>query len=147
MRIAAVVVTFNPTGEHVSNIEELGRQFEKVIIVDNSTVNGNHSSHFSDNSLFEVINLGGNFGIGRALNEGMSKASFEYDFCVTFDQDSRPEADFLSRMKKKLKKLDSRTALLAPNFFDRNSKTYATFTLFQNGSFKILMQCQMLKNC
>jgi rhamnosyltransferase len=129
VKISAVVVTYNPVSEHLENIFRLGSQFDKVYVVDNSTEKTDLLTKLLHNSKFELINLNGNLGIAKALNVGLSKACLEYDYCVTFDQDSKLKVDFSSEMKKRLNYVDSNTAILAPNFFDRNSKSYATFSL------------------
>lgn len=95
----AIVVTYNPNEDFLSNVHQALRQFDRVIIVDN------HSSEdalklietFKDSPQVNLIFNSKNLGIAKALNQGFEKAIFlGYKWIATFDQDSYVSDGFLN---------------------------------------------------
>lgn len=131
MNISATVVTYNPNHDHIENIKKIALQFEKVFVVDNSEKYNEFINYLNVDNVF-VIKNNTNLGIAAALNFGLKMAKDEgFEFCATFDQDSTIDNDFRNKMEAKLIEcldLDEFTVILAPNFFDRNSKSYAMFS-------------------
>lgn len=117
MNIASVVILYNPTDENIKNIS---RQYDsdKLFVVNNG--------ESLINNKFNIINNKNKGGIAGGLNVGIKKA-FEsgFDFVFTFDQDSILPANFFHSMEKFITNNDAE--LVCPNFFDVNSKTFATF--------------------
>lgn len=131
MKISATVVTYNPNFEHVSNIMKISSQFDKVYVVDNSEKRKDILD-FKDSENISLIENGKNLGIANALNFGLNQ-SFQdgFDICATFDQDSTIDDNFRASMEEKAVQCiekDSSTIIVAPNFFDRNSKSFAMFS-------------------
>ena len=86
MKIAGVVVLYNPTEDVLDNIESYLCDIDRLYIIDNSIES--HQNMFKDSKI-TYIPLMQNKGIAYALNEGAKHAiedSFEY--LLTLDQDS-----------------------------------------------------------
>jgi rhamnosyltransferase len=127
IKIAAVVVLYNPDNSVFDNIQSYAYQVDKLIVVDNSTsYNLKLITRLRDTFFnVEYINNDGNLGIATALNIGCLKAiEYEFEWVLTMDQDSR----FLNfeHYKRCLYSLDNtdNVALLAGNTM-WNSKDYS----------------------
>ena len=81
-----------------------------------------------------------NYGLSTALNIGLQLAGKEkYENIFLLDQDSRPFENFFKEMLKFKEEIDiliSNCALYVPNFYDRNSKTFAKFPSLTRFSLK-----------
>lgn len=106
MRIAAVVVWYNPEKEDVLNIGSYESEVEEVIIVDNSTnKNIDVVDAISKYKKVNYIDMKGNVGLAKALNIGCQKAYDDgCDFVLTMDQDAYFEKNSVNFMKEKLSK-------------------------------------------
>ena len=101
--ICCLIITFNPDDNLLKLVNILLGQINKVIIVDN------HSDNF-EMSLFSelvcedkvfIINNEENFGIAKALNQGIDYAeSNRYKWVLTFDQDSKPYSNIIDTLAK-----------------------------------------------
>ncbi|EMY76225.1 glycosyltransferase, group 2 family protein [Leptospira weilii serovar Ranarum str. ICFT] len=133
----AVIVTYNPNfSTTLKNIGNLNSNGVPVLIVDNHSKNVSEirSSTGKQNILMEN---GGNFGLGTALNQGIEYAQINrYSHVWLFDQDSLLESSgirvFLQRVKEyEVKENDTRRiegyksendtgkiASFGPNIFD-----------------------------
>lgn len=100
LRIAAVVVLFNPDKHVAENIYSYIDNVEQLYIVDNSEhYNSSLVDEFKVNSKVQYIDNGGNLGIARALNIGCAKAFQDgYNWLLTMDQDSKITGSMLPRM-------------------------------------------------
>jgi rhamnosyltransferase len=132
-----IVVTYFPDNEALSNLEYLSTICEELIVVDN-TPEKNDLSKLKNTHNFKVYYLGENMGIGFALNFGVEIAgALGYEFIFLFDQDSKPGKNFIIEMIefKKINKLNN-TVICAPNFYDRNSKTEAKYSILNKWKIK-----------
>ena len=87
MKIAAVVIWFNPDEIMVENIRSYSKYVSKTIIVDNSV--RNNSMFIANEQNIEYIALKKNYGIATALNIGYRRAEeLGMDWSLTMDQDS-----------------------------------------------------------
>ncbi|MBG0792634.1 glycosyltransferase family 2 protein [Methylocystis sp. H62] len=87
MKIAAVVIWFNPKEEFVENISTFCKFVDRTIIVDNST--NDNSNLVPARPDIEYIPLNKNIGIAAALNLGCERASqLAVEWVLTMDQDS-----------------------------------------------------------
>lgn len=89
--ICAVIVLFNPDREFSKSLQIFSAQVEKVFIIDNSEFGNPEQYGYADAASVntELVRMGENAGIARALNEGMKRAIDDgYDFCLLMDQDS-----------------------------------------------------------
>lgn len=125
--VVAVITTFNPGSELVDNVEQLQKQVSQVIVVDD----GSEKKASSVLRLVEergvtVVRLSENFGIGKAINDGVEAArSFSPEFILTFDQDSSIQPGFVGALVDeydRLHKQDLRVGMVAPNYYGLTSQ-------------------------
>ncbi len=87
MNIASVVVWFNPDNSCVKNILSYSNYFDKIYIIDNSSINNEYLAQQINNSIY--LPMFTNTGIAKALNTGCTQAINEgFTFVMTMDQDS-----------------------------------------------------------
>ena len=104
MKIAGVVVLYNPDEKINSNIDSYINHLDRLYIVDNSDVN---NKSLFNNKKIEYIFNGENLGIAKSLNVGAEKAYKEkYDWLLTMDQDSYFEKDNLDKLISFTSKVD-----------------------------------------
>ena len=91
MKTIASIVFYNPSDDCVSRAKGLTEVFDRVVVVDNSD---KALDSFEGEKKIEYIPLLGNKGIAFALNKALDYAKAgDYDFLMTFDQDSTYPAD------------------------------------------------------
>lgn len=94
MKLAGVVVVYNPTDSINDCIKTYIDYVEKLYVVDNS--NSDNKKVILKNKKIEYVPNKKNLGIAKALNIGAEKAYNEkYDYILTMDQDSKFEDDNL----------------------------------------------------
>lgn len=88
--VYGVVVTHNPdVGEIDSVLDRLASQVERVIIVDNGSVNLSVINRLVEQSDYVLIHLDKNCGLARAQNMGIVRAiEFEATHVLLMDQDT-----------------------------------------------------------
>jgi O-antigen/teichoic acid export membrane protein/GT2 family glycosyltransferase len=123
-RFGAIIVTFNPTQEFAENLRVIAKQFEKVCVIDNNSVNVNWVAEVSAaHSNVLVIPNSENVGLGKALNQGMNfLIQLGYSWVATFDQDSLPSETFLKDLRAVIDKSPKpeQIGILAPSIFERS---------------------------
>ncbi len=96
--ICAIIVTYNPDNNLFELISTISNQVNYIIIVDNNS---------SDQLIFKklefektyIIFNNQNFGIAKALNQGIKKAiTLDCDWVITFDQDSKPKTNIVNKL-------------------------------------------------
>ncbi|HKR28985.1 MAG TPA: glycosyltransferase family 2 protein [Terriglobales bacterium] len=122
--VCAVVITYNPGEDLISNVQLLSPQVGHVVLVDNASVGAAAAriSEIEEQSSCSVIRNGRNLGIAAALNIGFRFAiDRHYEWIVTFDQDSTVTDGFILAL---LGTADaaSAPALISPTYFDRQLK-------------------------
>ncbi|MCE3076900.1 glycosyltransferase family 2 protein [Chryseobacterium gwangjuense] len=99
-KVASLIITYNPDERLLNLVETIYHQVGLVIIVDNFS--DNTSSVFIHSIQKEypevkVIKNNENFGIAKALNQGLEEArNSNIDHVLTFDQDSTPFDNIVS---------------------------------------------------
>lgn len=103
LRVLAVVVTFFPNAECLlSLLDQLRRQCQEVLVVDNTPADNDIVFTASREMLAGAGNcrlcrLGWNMGIAAALNVGIDVALAEgFDYVLLSDQDSLPVPDMVT---------------------------------------------------
>ena len=97
LRVAAVVVTFNPDEGVFERLRVISRECDEVIVVDNGS--GTETVKRLLAKGVEVVALGENRGLATALNIGLSRAiKLGFFWAVTFDQDSTPQAGMVAAL-------------------------------------------------
>ncbi len=97
MKLAGIVVWYNPTKEDKENIYSYLPSLDKLYIFDNSC----KKNTYSKNSKIKYIFNGQNDGIAKALNYGAEKAIKEgYHWLLTMDQDTSFPKEKMEELKK-----------------------------------------------
>ncbi|MBQ8741381.1 MAG: glycosyltransferase family 2 protein [Clostridia bacterium] len=98
MKLAAVVVLYNPSAKILENIKSYIDYVDVVYAVDNSSSDNSASLH-SDKIVY--LSNGKNKGIAYALNRGAQQAIADgYAWLLTMDQDSTFENDGVEKLKE-----------------------------------------------
>ncbi len=128
---AIIIVTFFPDTETIHNLVQISDQCKNVIVVDNTP--GSAGIEIPKIKNIRVLKNNKNMGLAFALNMGMNLAGKEgIENIFLLDQDSRPLDLYFNEMLAFKSQMDSqydRWAFYVPNFYDRNSKTFARFPL------------------
>lgn len=97
MKLAAVVVLYNPNDQVIENIKSYIDYVDTVYAVDNSS--SDNESRFNDPKIVYIAN-GENKGIAYALNAGAKQAVKDgFEWLLTMDQDSSFNGDGINKMK------------------------------------------------
>ena len=103
MKLAGVVVLYNPDSKVKKNIDSYIKYLDKLYIVDNS--NNDMIFDYKDKKV-EYIKNNKNLGIASALNIAAKKAiSDKFEWLLTMDQDSMFEKDEFPKMIEFLEKI------------------------------------------
>ncbi|WPC74280.1 glycosyltransferase family 2 protein [Vibrio porteresiae] len=128
-----VVVLYEPDQSSLDFWLPVAQQ-HNVVIVDNSPVYSvSQDLERVAGKVFYNHNQG---GIAGALNIGLTYVSnTKADWCFLFDQDSRPEQDFFSKMLKQIAVAEDhhKTALFAPVYYETNLQKIADVIEITNG--------------
>jgi len=120
MKLAAVVVFYNPSEENIKNIKNYLKSVDQVFIVDNSE---DEIIRYKEDKKVKYIKLGENKGIAYALNKGAELAiKDKYQWLLTLDQDSKINSDNIIKMKTFLEKNDTTKIGLVSPYQDIDSK-------------------------
>lgn len=97
MKLAAVVVLYNPSAKILENIKSYIDYVDVVYAVDNSS--SDNSKELLSDKIVYLAN-GENMGIAYALNRGAKQAIADgYDWLLTMDQDSTFQGDGVEKLK------------------------------------------------
>ena len=97
MKLAAVVVLFNPSEDNLANINNYINTIDKLYVIDNSE---DRINRLESTDIIEYIKLNDNKGIAYALNVGAKRAiDSNYKYLLTLDQDSKITDDIINKMK------------------------------------------------
>lgn len=130
MKTLAIVVLYKPDDYFLDRVKIISKQVDRVIIYDNSDINDvieqNRSKIQSvDNAIF--LSCGQNLGIAVALNYGAKYAvDNDYDFYITFDQDTTIPEDYIARIVESYHKTDN-VGVIGPIYNDQNVKRESRF--------------------
>lgn len=131
VKVVAVIVAYQPDGELLARlVDSLGSQVNGGIIVNNG-----RELPLVDGSLqrtnFTIKHLQSNTGVATALNAGFQWALAQNaDFVITFDQDSEPAKDMVSRLVDVYQNLAAsgqRVGAVGPQQVDRRTGRRAPF--------------------
>jgi rhamnosyltransferase len=137
--VCAVIVTYNPELQTFFNlVENISKQVEKIIIVDNCSVESTviwlkDKIEGSFGNLFCKYNEK-NMGLAYAQNQGINVAIDEgFEFVILFDQDSTPSHNMVTNLKNAYVILNNKVSVAAvgPRFID--SRTKAAFPFIKYG--------------
>ncbi|MBV8741049.1 MAG: glycosyltransferase family 2 protein, partial [Sinobacteraceae bacterium] len=122
--ICAVVVTYHPLARYADNILALAQQVGKVLVVDNGSDEDSLAAirHALARIDGVLMSMGGNVGIGAALNAGLRFAQQQgFAWLATFDQDSRVTEGMIATMLSTLDEYAyrERVAIVTPRHLEQ----------------------------
>ena len=91
--ICCLIITYNPNEDFFNLINEIKNQVREIIVVDNNSekILKERLISFCSNSMTNLILNSENYGIAKALNQGIELAKAKkYEWVLIFDQDSKP---------------------------------------------------------
>ena len=140
--VAALVVGFFPAFPVLDALLlTLLEQTGLVIFVDNGGGTDYLQAYPMEKERVAYINLGGNNGLGYALNEGFKIAVGRgFGFVATFDQDSSPPPQMIAGLLKahhKLQRDGVACAAIGPRFYDSREGKRHHYPLYKQVGFRI----------
>ena len=127
MKIAAVVVLYNPPADVFENISSYLFSVDKVYVVDNSERKDSLLLK-KLKAYFKVLYIDNkkNKGIAHALNVGAEHAIKDgYDFLLTMDQDSKASEGMIDQMLNCLSQIEISTVGILSPFHTSPFRSYA----------------------
>jgi rhamnosyltransferase len=118
----AIIVTYNPPLSFLGHLEQLHKEFNQIVLVDNGSdqdrqaVLDNLVKYFGEKTAYLIKN-NKNLGIATALNQGFQWAiEHGYEYIVTLDQDSTPAPGMINSLVQGLEDHPNREnlAVLTP---------------------------------
>jgi rhamnosyltransferase len=121
--IAAIVVAFGPCAAQLNRlISLLVMECKSVYVMDNGGGRDALAEASEVETAMRIIDMGGNKGIGEALNQGMRLAATAgFHYVTTFDQDSEPAAGQITALINAFEELRStgvNVAAVGPRIVD-----------------------------
>jgi rhamnosyltransferase len=122
VRLAAVIITYNPDDKFGERLTAIARECAKVFVVDNGSTNQEALRKSAKRSGVKLILLGQNTGIAHAQNVGISAAfGAGAEAVILFDHDSVPRPGF----SKILLAAAGVTRIAGPRIYDVNRQCFA----------------------
>lgn len=137
----AIFVTYNPDNNFVENVFSILAQVSEVVIIDNAS-NIDAQEILKDISKDKKVTLilnDRNCGIAYALNQGVKYAiSHDYQWLLTFDQDSLASSNYLETLLSTYYSVDNRDsiAIVAPTYITNTGTVSFSRTLSPNSDSK-----------
>lgn len=149
--VCAVIVTYNPAHSLETNLAVLRPQVGGLVIVDNASRPATLPFLKRIVSQYSCVLIKNpeNYGIGRALNQGIHSAEEQgFGWVALFDQDSTVSDSYIEEMMQVYKDSPnpSDVAVAAPQYIDRMSGKKFKFTLPVNGELLYAMTSGSLLN-
>lgn len=120
MKLAAVVVFYNPSEKNIKQLEKYLDSVDKIYVVDNSD---DRINRIDSSKKIEYIKLNENKGIAYALNEGAKHAiDDKFKYLLTMDQDSKVTSKIVNDMKDYIINNDMKDVGLISPYQDIDSK-------------------------
>lgn len=126
-----MIVTYRPDGKLLKRlVAALGSQVTAGFVVNNG-LDLPLSDQYLQSANFAVTHMQSNTGVATALNEGFQWAEAQNaDFVITFDQDSEPAPDMVSRLVLAYQNLvasGQKVGAVGPQQVDRRTGNRAPF--------------------
>ena len=125
--ICCLIITYNPDENLIELSNIILNQVDKIIIVDNNSDRRGLEIIYKivDNNMVHLIRNNQNFGIAKALNQGVIFAGeLKYNWVINFDQDSVPFNNIIEIISEiySLYPDKNRIGAIGVNFKNVNSK-------------------------
>jgi rhamnosyltransferase len=122
-KVAAIIIVYHPNLEALQRlVSVLARDRICIIIADNGGASAALGRHVGTEGI-TIIDLGGNQGIGAAINAGIKQArNVSAEYVITFDQDSDPSPGMVGLLVEAFErqaKLGIPVAAVGPQLVDR----------------------------
>ena len=100
-KIGIIIVTYKPSDKTIVNLDDMLNNFSynsntKTVIINNGLRNASVNSFKDKYQNTEILNLEKNLGIAKAQNIGIGYLKDSCDAFLFFDQDSKPQKDFVN---------------------------------------------------
>lgn len=123
-RVCAILVTYNPDSNILTNIAAIIPQVDQVLVIDNASLPRGKSylEQLPPSEKIKVIHNTYNLGIATALNQGVRFAkNHHFEWIITFDQDSLAPDNLLASLFEEYERAShsSEIAVLAPVPYDQ----------------------------
>lgn len=138
-KIFALIVVFLPDRDKLGAlIDSLNGQVQKVILLNNGVPEGFDLHQYQG---VEILDMGGNIGIGGALNKGFAfLKSLSPEFVVTFDQDSlaaEGQIEMLVKAWDAAPEGGKRKGAIGPAFYDLRKGVRFEYPFFRSNGLLI----------
>lgn len=113
--ILGVIVTYNPNLlDLVENVDSIKLQVDKLVLFDNASINHDELRNVLSKESIEILKSDINVGLGAAYNKVVDLYSGNYDFLITFDQDTKIPQNLVANLMKLY--CNSDVGVVGPNF-------------------------------
>jgi len=125
-KICCVIITHNPDDILSELVNVIHNQVDKIIIVDNNSEDNSLELIIGKTNIskLQLIRNNQNFGIAKALNQGVLLANeLKYKWVITFDQDTLPFEDIIDTISDVYSRYQdkNRIGAIGVNFSNENS--------------------------
>lgn len=117
MKVVGIYVLYNPNIAYLQkSLNQTLKMLDRVILIDNSEKENDDLKSLGVCGKVDILSMEENVGIARALNVACRTAiSLDYDWAITFDQDSIPDDTFIDEYECFLSSTDNGSiGLLCP---------------------------------
>lgn len=112
------IIFYCPTEEAFERVEKYSKEFDNILIVDNSEYTEENKRKLSKYDVVTYHSMGGNQGMSNALSYAyMWAIECNIDYLLTMDQDTNYQNHEISKMKQFIEeKADSSIAIYSANY-------------------------------
>lgn len=124
--IIALVTCYFPEEQNISNIFDIAKQVDLVVVCDNS--NDSHETYFKNTNNIKYVFFGENLGLSLAFNRILKSEEINWqddDYILFFDQDSRISESYINNLKTEYDRLLNQKysiGCLGPVYFNNSSQ-------------------------
>jgi len=138
-QICCIIIAYNPDQVIYELINIIKNQVNKIILVDNRSdmIIRNKLISISYQLDIYLIKNNENFGIAKALNQGLEAAkSMGFEWALIFDQDSKPLNNIVATISEVYRIYPNKDKIgaIGVNYFNNDVKSY--FTGFSDKKYK-----------
>lgn len=125
--ILGVIVSYNPNLQDLErNITAMLGQLDHLVVFDNNSLEQDLLVALCSKYDIEIIPNRKNIGLGAAYNFVFKKHFFDFDYFITFDQDTFLEQRVVSRLLP-LFDISGRVGVVGPSFVKSNFKSESEY--------------------
>lgn len=141
--VCAIIISYFPDAGFAERLRNILIQVDRVIIINNGSVTSLSQAlgEFLSNEQVVLIQNYQNYGVAKALNQGISRAAAEgYLWVWSLDQDTIAPEEILHKLIRYYctHYLNQKIGIIAPNYYDINSGYYCIDPGRQGSYFEML---------